>query len=79
MGWAAVRASLNVTAVTIVDNSTALISLPPVPAYDIPSPETVVLVGHSHLMREMCRAMLDPGFLQREPKLAADLRSKLPS
>jgi broad specificity phosphatase PhoE len=36
--------------------------------------EVVVLVGHSHLMRELLKAQISERFAQREPQLCADLR-----
>jgi len=38
--------------------------------------ETVVLVGHSHLFRELLRSRIDASFSGRDPSLAASLKSK---
>jgi hypothetical protein len=40
------------------------------------SAETIVLVGHSHFIREMLRAQMHSDFAAAQPQLAADLRKK---
>ena len=37
--------------------------------------EMIVLVGHSHLLRELLQTKLHDSFTQREPELASQLRS----